>query len=86
MLSSSSNHFQSLSNIHPYFYDPIEPWLEENLQERVNVNKLLLVHTSTIVVHNVFRFIYVGLNRFILLLLIFDVYIHAENTMLEWLH
>lgn len=56
-LSSSSDHFQSLTNIHTYFYDPIEIWLEENFQERVNVNKLLLVHTLIIDVHNVFSFI-----------------------------
>lgn len=89
LLSSPLDLFQSLENIHPYFYDPIEIQLEENLQERVIVKEVSFCKY----VSNRFPqcipfcfFVFFYLIIFMFLLLMFDVYIHVENKMIEWLH
>ena len=78
----SLNSFQT-SESHPYLDNPIDRFLEE-FQGRDFVNKFLFVHTLALDVKNIFNFIFVGI--FMILLLVFDFHIHANNRVFEWLH
>lgn len=71
---------QSIMDIHPNFYDPLEMQMERTFQENMIVNIL------AITVHSAFKFIFLTLIIFILLLLMFGMYIHAGIKMREWLH
>ncbi len=75
--------FHSLLNVHPYFYDRIEIWLEEKFRENVLVNKLIFINMLAISVHTTFKKISVGFIIIAFLLPMFDLYIHAGKKMLE---
>ena len=70
----------SIMEIHPNFYNPIEIQLERTFQEKVMVNTLL-----TIKIYPDFRFSFCSLMIFAFLLM-FDMYIHAGIKILTWLH
>ena len=70
MSSPLLNISQSLIEIHPYFYDLIDIQLERKFQE-----KKILIKLLTITVNSTYRFIFLSSIRFVLLLLIFDLYI-----------
>lgn len=62
--------------IHPDFFDPIKIQLEGIFQEKIIVNKLLSVIRLSITVHTRFKFIFIHLTIF--LLIMFDLYIHIN--------
>ena len=86
MLSPLLNLFQSSIEIHLDFYDPIDIQLEGTFQGNVIVNKMFYISMLAINVHSLFRFSSLGLTIFVFLLLMFDLYIHARNKILTWLH
>ena len=69
MLSSLLNLFQSLMEIHPDFYDPIEIQLEGTFQDKVIINKLFFISMLAIDVHFAFRFSFLSLIILVFLLL-----------------
>ena len=75
------NIFQSLIETHPSFDDPIGIQLERTFQNKVIVNKLLVITA-----HSDYRFDFLSSIRFVFLLLTFELYIYVEIKIREWLH
>lgn len=67
--------------IHPDFYDPIGIELLRKFQEKGILIKLL-----TITVHSTYRFNFLRSIRFVFLLLMVELYIHAAIKIRKSLH
>jgi hypothetical protein len=67
---------QSILDIHVYFYDPVDIWLENCLKENSLLNKILCFVLLGINVHNKFNFPFkLVIFVFSFFLLMFDMYI-----------